>query len=816
VATSAFQRLLRVLELEERQGWRNRAVIGGLQAMAARWQNDAEAEAADAAVVQAVVALMGRYDAATPQARPDLAAAIRQTLAGEAVDLPEAASAEEPAPTEAGSTVVETVAALPLPEPTHLARERVRRQQRGARDLEAPPSVLPGVGSATEEQLARLGVHQVQDLLWHLPARHDDYSRLMTIAQMQPGDQVTVIANLWDVKERKLSATRVMIQGVLADGTGTLHATWWNKYVRNQLKVGSTMRFSGKVGLYLGHKTLENPVFEDVDEEMVATGRMAPVYPLTEGISNKKLRGLVKTVLDDYAPLLPDPLPASLSREVGLPSLVQALRQVHFPDSTEQLEAGLRRLAFDEFLYIQLGVLQRRQSLRAASAQPLASDDTLIERFRRGLPFALTGAQARVLDEILRDVARSVPMTRMVQGDVGSGKTALAAAGMFVAAANGAQSAMLAPTQILAEQHYRSLERLLDGQTRPDGTPLRLALLTGRVTGAARAAILEEMSRGETDIMVGTTALIQEAVEFNNLAFVVVDEQHRFGVEQRGALRSKGEQPHLLVMSATPIPRSLALTIYGDLDVSVIDEMPPGRTPVKTKWFRPRERERLYGFLRREVQQGRQAFVVYPLVEESEKLEAGAAVDAWERLSKQVFPDLRLGLLHGRMSGQDKDLIMRGFAERDFDVLVSTSVIEVGIDVPNASLMIIEDAERFGLAQLHQLRGRVGRGEHKSYCALVSKATGPEAEERLRVLESTTSGFTLAEKDLELRGPGDFLGTRQSGLPELRVAQLSDMTTLAAAREAAQRIFAQSPTLADYPLLAQQVERFWRGQGDVS
>lgn len=822
MAASSFQRLLRVLDLEERQGWRNRAVIGGLQAMAERWQKDAAEEEADAAIVQTVAGLMARYDAATPETRPNLAEAIRRAIAGEPVHLidespeDEQAGDDAPQPVVEEVSAVEEVAVLPPPEPTHVARERARRKQRAALDLQAPPSVLPGVGSATEEQLARLGIHQVQDLLWHLPSRHDDYSRMLTIAQMRPGEQVTVIANLWDIKERKLSLNRVMIQGVLADGTGTLHATWWSKYVRNQLKIGSTMRFSGKVGLYLGNKTLENPIFEDVDEEMVATGRMAPVYRLTEGLSNKKLRGLIKTALDEYVHLLPDPLPEGVRREVGLPTVAEALRQVHFPDSPEQLQAGLRRLAFDEFLWIQLGALQRRKALQDISAQPLASDAALIDRFRGALPFDLTGAQERVLDEILRDMARAVPMTRLVQGDVGSGKTALAAAGMFVAAANGAQSAMLAPTQILAEQHHRSLEKLLAGQTRPDGTPLRLALLTGRVTGAARSAILDGISSGEIDIVVGTTALIQEAVEFSNLAFVVVDEQHRFGVEQRGALRSKGEQPHLLVMSATPIPRSLALTVYGDLDVSVIDEMPPGRTPVKTKWFRPRERERLYSFLRREVHAGRQAFIVYPLVEESEKLEAGAAVDEWERLSKEVFPDLRLGLLHGRMTGQEKDMMMRAFADREFDVLVSTSVIEVGIDVPNASLMIIEDAERFGLAQLHQLRGRVGRGEHQSYCGLVSKATSTEAEERLRIVEATNSGFVLAEKDLELRGPGDFLGTRQSGLPELRVAQLSDMTTLSAAREAAQRLFAQSPTLADYPQLAQQVQRFWQGQGDIS
>jgi len=576
------------------------------------------------------------------------------------------------------------------------------------------------------------------------------------------------------------------------------------------------MRFSGKVGLFLGHKTLENPSFEDVDEEMVATGRLTPVYPLTEGMSNKKLRMLVKMALDDYAELIIDPLPDFVADEHHLIGLTQALRQAHFPADHEELQAGLRRLAFDELLYIQLGVLQRRRELQSATALPLASDEEMLARYREGLPFALTNAQGRVLEEIGRDLERTVPMTRMVQGDVGSGKTAIAAAGMYVAAANGAQSALLAPTQILAEQHYRSLSKLLGTLTRPDGTPLTAALLTGRVGGSEREAVLAGLVAGEIDIVVGTTALIQDAVEFANLGLVIVDEQHRFGVEQRGALRSKGLQPHLLVMSATPIPRSLALTLYGDLDLSIIDEMPPGREPINTKWFRPRERERVYAFIRHEAQAGRQAFIVYPLVEESEKVDAGAAVTEAERLQSDVFPDLRLALLHGRMSGQEKDEVMRAFAAGEYDVLVSTTVIEVGIDVPNASVILIEDAERFGLAQLHQLRGRVGRGQHKSYCALVSKAEGGEAGERLHALEATQSGFILAEKDLELRGPGDFLGTRQSGLPDLRVAQLSDMETLTTARAAAQSLFVQDPTLISYPQLARRVEQFWRGHGEVN
>jgi ATP-dependent DNA helicase RecG len=418
-------------------------------------------------------------------------------------------------------------------------------------------------------------------------------------------------------------------------------------------------------------------------------------------------------------------------------------------------------------------------------------------------------------------------MSRLIQGDVGSGKTAVAAGAMLIAAANGAQSALLAPTQILAEQHFRGLSKLLGVLTRPDGTPLRVELLTGRVTGGDRERVLTGLADGSLDVVVGTTALLQEGVDFHNLAFVVVDEQHRFGVEQRAILRNsrsqrsegEGEEapvPHMLVMSATPIPRSLALTIYGDLDVSVIDELPPGRQPITTKRFQPEERERLYAFLGRQVASGRQAYIIYPLVEESDKLDVGAAVAEHERLSKEIFPNLRLGLLHGRLAGSQKDEIMRAFANRDLDILVSTSVVEVGVDVPNATVMLIEDAERFGLAQLHQFRGRVGRGEHQSYCALISRVASESAVERLDALVETTDGFVLAEKDLQLRGPGDFLGTRQSGLPDLRMAQLSDTATLALAQGAAQALFAEDPDLAKYPQLRAKVEQFWRGHGDIN
>ncbi|NJN83814.1 MAG: ATP-dependent DNA helicase RecG, partial [Caldilineaceae bacterium] len=638
--------------------------------MAERWHDDALAEAEESALADAAVALMNQYGSATPEARPEIMVRLRAVLEGdldaaglaESDDLGSASIGGADPGTEsddgdqagdqdddgAFDEAFDEDGGYPPPEPTHIARQRVRRAAShtfSPQNLQSSPTILPGIGPATAEQLARLGIHQVVDILWHLPARHEDYSQLRTISQLQPGEKATIIANLWEVRERKVGINRSMVQGILADGTGTLHATWWNRFIIKQLTPGSTMRWSGKVGLYMGQKTLDNPVFEDVDDERVATGRLAPIYPLTEGLGQKRLREIIKLVLDEFAAMLADPLPKSILDQYELMALGEALQQVHFPDDSEQLAAALRRLTFEELFYVQLGVLQRRADLTQATAQPLPSDRAMIERFAASLPFALTGAQMRVLDEIAADIAREVPMTRLIQGDVGSGKTAVAAGVMAIAATNRAQSALLAPTQILAEQHFRGITTLLASQSRPDATPIRVELLTGRVTGDERTRVLTGLANGQIDVVVGTTALIQEAVEFANLGFVVVDEQHRFGVEQRGALRNKGAQPHLLVMSATPIPRSLALTVYGDLDISVIDEMPPGRIPVKTKWFRPAERERLYNFMRREASEGRQGFIVYPLVEESENLTAGAAVEEYTRLSEEVFPALNVALL---------------------------------------------------------------------------------------------------------------------------------------------------------------------------
>jgi ATP-dependent DNA helicase RecG len=470
-------------------------------------------------------------------------------------------------------------------------------------------------------------------------------------------------------------------------------------------------------------------------------------------------------------------------------------------------------------------MLKQRQEWQSRRGVPIPANQAVLEAFQKSLPFDLTSAQQKCVDHILQDLAQPQPMSRLLQGDVGSGKTVVATAAMLMAVATGKQAALMAPTEILAEQHYQTVSKLLaETETWNLDHPVSVALLTGSLGRVERRKVYTASASGQANIVVGTHALIQRHVKFKDLALVVVDEQHRFGVTQRGALRGKGGAAHMLVMSATPIPRSLALTIYGDLEISVIDELPPGRQEIETRWLLPRERERAYGFLRSQIAKGRQVFILYPLVEESDKVEARAAVEEYERLQQKVFPDLRVGLLHGRLKGKEKDTIMTRFRQGEIDILVSTSVIEVGIDVPNATVMLIEGADRFGLAQLHQFRGRVGRGEHRSYCLLLSDTASPDDPqtratwERLRAIEATQDGFVLAEKDLELRGPGDFFGVRQSGLPALRLASLSNVQILEQARAEAQTLFQEDPKLdkPEHRPLAEQVSRFWEGKSELS
>jgi ATP-dependent DNA helicase RecG len=576
---------------------------------------------------------------------------------------------------------------------------------------------------------------------------------------------------------------------------------------------------SGKVDQYLGRLVMNSPDWEPVEVESLHTNRIVPVYSLTERITQKWLRNVMKQVVEYWAPRVADALPESVRSSARLVTLSEALMQVHFPDSQERLKAARERLAFDEIFYLQMGVLRQKIDWKSVEARRFPVSDEWLETRLKGLPFALTSAQQNALKDIRVDLDSGKPMNRLLQGDVGSGKTVVAALGAGIIAVNGAQAAIMAPTSILAEQHYRNFTRLLTGENGilQEG---QIRLLVGDTPEPEKEVIRMGLADGSIKIVIGTHAIIEEPVAFQDLQFAVIDEQHRFGVEQRAALRTKGTNPHLLVMTATPIPRSLALTLYGDLDLSIIDEMPAGRIPVNTYVLRPQERERAFTLLRGQIKDKKQAFIIYPLIEESEKIEARAAVDDYETLSKEVFPDLKLGLLHGRMRPSEKDETMFKFRDRKYDILVSTTVIEVGVDVPNATVMLIEGADRFGLAQLHQLRGRVGRGSDQSYCLLIPTHEDAAENERLQAMSDSNDGFVLAEKDLQQRGPGEFLGTRQSGYSSgLRMASITDVNLIEKARVQAQKLFERDPYLKqpEHALLAEAFGRFWGdGKGDVS
>jgi len=695
--------------------------------------------------------------------------------------------------------------------------------------LDAPITVLKGVGPETAKDYERLEIRTLRDLLLYFPRRYDNYSKMKTINRLEYGEECTLIATVWEVRERKFRANRAMLKVVLSDGTGMIEVTEFNPYRKQLLQPQRQVVVSGRVDQYLGRLTIVPREWERLDVELLNTGRIVPVYSLTEGIYQRSMRSLTSQLVNYWARKQPDPLPAEMVARTSLLAYGEALAQIHFPDNESQLEAAQHRLAFNELLALQIGVLRQRRQWQSAQGQALPVDDAWLMTFTNNLPYKLTNAQIRALADVRADMSRPVPMNRLLQGDVGSGKTVVAAVAMAQAVQAGAQAALMVPTSILAEQHFNTISKLLseESQVSGDGEPApiprppsSIRLLQGSTPKAEKDEIYAGLRSGEVKVVVGTHALIESPVEFANLGLVVIDEQHRFGVAQRAALRGKGAAaPHLLVMTATPIPRTLALSVYGDLDLSILDEMPPGRQPITTHILHANERERGYAFVRREVQKGRQAFLIFPLVEESEKSEAKAAVEEHARLQKEVFPELKLGLLHGRMKTDEKDEVMQKFRAGEFHILVSTSVVEVGVDVPNASVILIDGANRFGLSQLHQFRGRVGRGEHASYCLLVSDSPRPEPDERLKAMEATQDGFKLAEKDLELRGPGDFLGTRQSGFVGLRTARLSDLKTIEKARREALALFERDPELAlpEHSGIAELVNKFWQvGAGDVS
>lgn len=706
-----------------------------------------------------------------------------------------------------------------LPEQAPPKRTKPRQAHSvGSLPMDAPVHLLQGVGPEVEKKLGKLGIQHIDDILRLAPRRYIDFTNTARIGSaLQTQGDVTLRGQVTEIREVHGSGKpRVTMR--LYDGSGSIRLTWFNTWISRQIREGDEIYVSGHLEFAYGTLQMTSPEWERVGGPHISTGRLIPVYPSTQGLAQKSLRKLTRQALDATRTKIIDPLGPAVRKALperlatALMPLEEAFEQLHYPEDEAAAARARARLMFENLLLLQLGLVHRKQERKSVNGVALTVEQPALSHFYGELPFALTRAQRRAIAEILADIQQPKPMTRLLQGDVGSGKTVVAATIAHLAKQNGFQTAIMAPTEILAEQHERSVSGLyaaLPEEMRPT-----VALLTGSTKASERKKLSKALLAGEIDVLVGTQALIQEPVMFHRLGLIVIDEQHRFGVRQRSLLAQKadGYAPHTLSMTATPIPRTLNLVLHGDLDVSIIDERPPGRTPIETRRYLGAERHLAYDLAREEVAKGHQVFVICPLVEASETIEARAAVEEAERLQNEVFPDLRIAVLHGKLPAKQKDAVMTAFRDHEYDMLVSTSVIEVGIDIPNATVMMIEGADRFGLSQLHQFRGRVGRGAAKSFCLLLADETGPEGEERLQTMVASDDGFVLAQKDLELRGPGDIIGTRQSGLPELGwLEQGFDSRLLDVARETAETLLANDPGL-DAPELLQlklRMMTFW-------
>ena len=670
---------------------------------------------------------------------------------------------------------------------------------------------------AAVKKLVKLKIKTIHDLLYHFPYRYEDFSEFTPIKDVKPNEQATIRGTILNSKNirifrRHMTLTEIVVE----DSSGAIKAVWFNQpYLTNQFKLGRLINLSGKVVLNRNRLCFSNPAYEIVGygeqknkKESLHTGRLVPVYPETSGITSRWLRFAIKPILK-FANQLPDVLPDEIRKNYHLPNLVHALSQIHFPNKMGDAELARKRFAFEELFILQLFMRLERLKLRQKTSPSVKFDEKAAKKFVDSLPYKLTDDQKRASWQIIKDIEGPKPMNRLLEGDVGSGKTIVAAMAAYLTALNGYQAAFMAPTEILSRQHYEKIQPLFEKFEIPTGllTSAEARVSQGKIS---KKIFIKKVEDNELKVIIGTHSLIQKNIIFKNLALIIIDEQHRFGVNQRATLADHHKEsiPHLLSMSATPIPRTLGLTIWGDLDLSLIKEMPKGRKNIITKIVPPSKREWAYEFIKNEIRNGRQAFVICPLIEESEKLEARAVKKEYERLKTDIFPHLKIGLLHGRLKSKEKEKIMADFLNKNLDILVSTSVVEVGIDVPNATVMMIEGADRFGLASLYQFRGRVGRERHQSYCFLLTDSASGKTNERLKAIESAQSGFDLAERDLEIRGPGDFTGVRQSGLPDLAMASLTDLKLIEETREAAKTILSTDPNLKKYPLLAQKVSEF--------
>lgn len=784
--TRAF---LYALQLEQERGHDDGALLGGLDGFISRWQVEGKADKS-LGILSRQGLVPANYRMLSVEGRSHWIGLVTEAIhsttaeADQSTTKPRKRIAAEKPPPSSG----------PLG---------------GDEDLTS----LRAVSKRMAPLLKKMKTERVKDLVYLFPRRHNI---VRTIREVQPDEEQTLVATVWEARATRLGRNMRGSEAVVGDPSGNLRIVWFNNQIpARQLKPGNRYIFSGRIAHFRGNLCMESPDFEEIApateiDSLAHVGRLFPVYPLTEGLYQANLRRAVREALIRAADEMPETLPSDIRDRQTLLELPRALWQIHYPKTLEHYDTARRRLAFEELFHIQLRVLAYRKSTEIGVPSPdLSAPAGVLTTFLSALPFELTDAQRRVLNEVLKDMSGGGnPMNRLLQGEVGSGKTVVALAALLIATACRYQGAIMVPTEVLAEQHFLTVQRLLESLMWPQTKehiltiylgsipePINIALLTGSTTASRKSEIQRMLQDGSIDIVIGTHAVIQDGVKIPNLGLAVVDEQHRFGVLQRAELRNRSNQPHILVMSATPIPRTLALTLYGDLDLSTIDALPQGRQPVRTRVVMPGRRPAVYDFIRMQVREGRQVFIIYPLIDESEAINARAAISEQKRLSEEVFSDFRIDLLHGRMNMREKQSVMDAFRRGDTDILVSTPVVEVGIDVPNAAVMLIEGADRFGLSQLHQFRGRVGRGPHPSYCILIAETPSQDAKQRMEAMETINDGFQLAEEDLRLRGPGDYFGTRQSGLPDLRMARLSDTDLLVLAREEAILLFEHDPQL---------------------